>query len=489
MSVTHQARVLELDSQIELLERLQLLTQFTSNFVTVSGASGAGKTWLAQRFLETWAQDKNQALLMCHPNQTDEQRRTTILTQLLSEPLFNPADSLVESFTRNMEHEACDIVIVVDDAHLLNESLLSELWLLLMQAQHYNRWRMNIVLFTRVASLDALFRRLSHGQDIKPIELEIESLSSQEAERFLEQLVMRYVEDDMERRVRNAYRTVARRPGEIMALLDQKVEKKIVIRSIIGSPINIALVVLLLFTMIGGGYWWMMGQPTPDETAQQITGEIEQTVIPTLEQPQTNSAAETSINSESAEQQSGALDPSFIGAEDDSTALPPEVVEKPESVGVIDDDSQRVVITSEVVDALLENEAQQADITEIEQFVDDTRQPVEADSASPAKPVIGFSFAKDELNDFSPRSYTLQLAAVNSLAEVQNFLDRYDLNNKVMVYPTLRDGVEWFIITYQNYPTIQVARDAVGGLPEPIQRLGPWAKSLNQVQREIARSN
>ncbi|ROV62365.1 NACHT domain-containing protein [Vibrio ponticus] len=492
MSVTHQARVLELDSQIELLERLQLLTHFTSNFVTVSGASGAGKTWLAQRFLETWAQDKNQALLMCHPNQTDEQRRTTILTQLLSEPLFNPADSLVESFTRNMEHETCDIVIVVDDAHLLNESLLSELWLLLMQAQHRNRWRINIVLFTRVASLDALFRRLSHGQEIKPIELEIEPLSSQEAERFLEQLVMRYVEDDMERRVRNAYRTVARRPGEIMALLDQKVEKKIVIRSIIGSPLNIALVVLLLLAMIGGGYWWMMGQPTPDQTAQQITGELEQTVIPTLEQPQASSAADASIDGESqsvAEQQPVVLDPSFIGAEDDSTALPPEVVEKPESVGVIDDDSQRVVITSEVIDAIIENESDPADTVDVEQLVDDSRQETPVESSANVFTPITFELAKEKLNSYSPRSYTLQLAAVNSRLEVQNFLNRYELNGKVMVYSTLRDGIEWFIITYQNYPTIQVARDAVDSLPKPIQQLGPWAKSLNQVQREIARSN
>ncbi|SVE39380.1 uncharacterized protein METZ01_LOCUS492234, partial [marine metagenome] len=55
MSLAHE---LTLDSQVELLERLQLLTRFGSNFVNVVGPLGAGKSWLAQRYLEHWADDK-----------------------------------------------------------------------------------------------------------------------------------------------------------------------------------------------------------------------------------------------------------------------------------------------------------------------------------------------------------------------------------------------------------------------------------------------
>ncbi|NCO47371.1 MAG: cell division protein DamX, partial [Vibrio sp.] len=87
-----------------------------------------------------------------------------------------------------------------------------------------------------------------------------------------------------------------------------------------------------------------------------------------------------------------------------------------------------------------------------------------------------------------PRSYTLQLAAVSSLAEAQNFLNTYALQEKVRIYPTARNDVEWYIITYGNYPTIQFARDAVETLPKALQLQGPWAKSLSQVQREIDRA-
>ncbi len=40
MSLAHELRVLELESQVELLERLQLLTNFGSNLVTISGEQG-----------------------------------------------------------------------------------------------------------------------------------------------------------------------------------------------------------------------------------------------------------------------------------------------------------------------------------------------------------------------------------------------------------------------------------------------------------------
>lgn len=490
MSLAHE---LTLDSQVELLERLQLLTRYSSNFVNVSGSQGAGKSWLAQRFLEHWADDKNQSLLMCHPNQDDEQRRTTILSQLVSDPLFNPKDSLSDSFTSLFADSSCDVVVVVDDAHLLSDVLLSELWMWLLDAQSHPSWRINVVLFSLPNRLDPLLTRLSYGQESKPVDIEIESLSQPEADRLFEQRVMRYVDDDRERQVRQAYKKVKRLPGDIMALAEQKMEKRIVIRSIIGSPVNIALVVILVLLLIGGGYWWMWSQPSPDEKAQQLTQGREQTAIPTLaenEQVRMDDVA-------------GEVSASSPQADDDSAALPPAVPESSEGVGEADRGQQRVVITSDVVDALLDDKAQPqsgvdaaAAVIQSSDSGSSDPQPTaiasETDTPSSTEPEsasqpIRFSFARQELNAMSPRSYTLQLAAVNSLPEVQRFIDQYQLQDQVNVYPTVRNDTEWYIITYRNYPTIQLARDAVATLPQALQSLGPWAKSLSQVQREIAR--
>lgn len=484
MSLAHE---LDLESQTELLERLQLLTRFGSNLVNVCGRQGAGKSWLAQRFLESWAQDKNQALLMCHPNQNDEQRRVTILSQLFSEPLYNPKDALAESFARLFEEQNCDIAIVVDDAHLLTESLVSELWMLVLEAQSNSRWNINVVLFAQDNGLDALLTRLSYGQEHKPIDLEIEMLSEDEADRLFENRVMRYVEPQLERKVRNAYKKVNPLPGEIMALAETKSEKRVVIRSIIGSPFNIALVVLLLLLLLGGGYWWLLSKPVPEEmqTTESATGE--QTAIPTLNANATSgevSQESLGVNGESSS--------AAHGADDDTAALPPDVVDTTASVG-IEDDGKRVVINSDVVDALLQNKAESTDTSAINHVVESTQaatelktKTLEQTPAAQPKPVR-FSFARDELKAMSPRSYTLQLAAMNSMSDVQAFIDEHKLENQVYIYPTLRNDVEWFIVTMGNYPTIQMARDASEKLSAPLQALGPWAKSLSQVQREIER--
>ncbi|ANQ18150.1 SPOR domain-containing protein [Vibrio natriegens] len=492
------AHGLELDSQTELLERLRLLTNFGSNLIVINGDVGFGKSWLAQRYLEVGASNKNQCLLLCHRNQDDLQHRILILSQLLSDALFNQQEPLVDTLERVLGDERCDIVIVVDDAQLLSATLISELWTLVLQAQEKPNWTINVLLFTPPGRLDGVLSRISYGLEIKPVEVDIDMLSEVEARRFFEFLVARYVDDQSEKRVRDAFKRVAPIPGDIMALGEMKVEKRIIIRSIVGSPLKITLVILVLLLLVAGGYWWMFSQPSPDDRAQQLTGNIEQTAIPILSESE--SGRLTSVTGDSTGSGS-------FNASDDSDSLPPTVTEEVASVG-IDDTHQRVVIESDVVDALLEGKEEQPAGSDDEQAEEATTpdqgetnsslikvvKPNDASSVQNAessvtatKPVVKFSFAREELKALSPRAYTIQLAAMTSMEDVQIFLDEYQLNNKVRIYPTVRNETEWFIITYRDYQSIQLARDAVEALPDSLKSLSPWAKSLGQVQREIDR--
>ncbi|CAH1563913.1 SPOR domain-containing protein [Vibrio owensii] len=492
------AHVLELDSQTELLDRLSLLTNFGSNLIAVNGQSGYGKSWMAQRYLELGASNKNQCLLLCHSNQDDVQRRMLILSQIVSDALFNQQDTLLDSLERILGDEVCDIAIVVDDAHLLSETLVSELWMLVLAAQANSKWKINILLFTQSGRLESVLSRISYGQELKPVELDIEMLSEVEARRFFESLVIRYVDDESEKRVRDAFKKVDPIPGDIMALGEMKVEKRIIIRSIVGSPLNIALVVLVLLLLAAGGYWWMYNQPSPDDKAQQITGTIEQTAIPTLTEPEVQTSSADSAISDASDTTE------LAGATDDSDSLPPAVTEEVASVGT-EDKQQRVVIESDVVDALLEGKPEEANTNEIKQVVEESVPQAQSSSnsslinvvqtseqpkttqANSTKPIVKFSFAREELKALSPRAYTLQLGAMTAMEDVQTFLDEYDLNGKVRIYPTVRSETEWYIITYQDYPTIQLARDAVESLPDALKSVSPWAKSLGQVHREIDR--
>ncbi len=532
MRLPQAPHVLELESQAELLERLELLTNFGSNLISVGGVSGAGKSWIAQRYLEVAAQDKNQCLLLCHPNQEDAQHRSQIIEQLFSEALFNPQEPIGESIERLLDGEECNIVIVIDDAHLLSESIISELWMLVLQAQTTQNWSINVLLFAQSGVLENLLTRLGYGQEQKPVDLEIEPLSEIEAMHFFESLVVRYVGDDVEKRVRSAFKKVHPIPGDIMALGEMKVEKRIIIRSIVGSPLNIALIVLLLVLVAAGGYWWMFSQPSPEDKINSLA-KMEQTALPSLQtsqpkpsaQPVTPPAATSTPNAAPTSDTSHE-DTTYADAKDDSQALPPSVVSTAGSVGDDEQGKQRVVIESQVVDALMDKESkleaapktsqpQTSTTTELTQSEGTPgTAPATADAesapqatpaaapapaantdktqpaaASPEQPAtnITFSFAREELQALSPRAYTLQLAAMTTLADVQSFLDKYKLQDKVRIYPTKRGEQTWYIVTYRDYPTIQMARDAAETLPLALREVNPWAKSLSQVQREIQR--
>ena len=426
MNLAHE---LELDSQTELLERLQLLTRFGSNLVNVYGSEGAGKSWLAQRYLEEYADDTNQALVLCHPQQTDEQRRTTILSQLVSEPLFNPKDSLIDSFSALFADSRCNIAVAIDDAHLLSETLVSELWMWILECQDNPAWTINVMLFVESNRLETLLTRLTYGQELKPIDLEIERLSEEEADRLFENRVMRFIEDAMEKRVRNAYKKVQRTPGAIMALADKKTEKRVVVKSIVGSPFNIALLVVIITLLIGAGYWWMLSQPEPGENSHTgVKKVVEQTAIPTL--PQTDSSSSNTSDPVTSQPQTPRsstvvgthAQPSSTSQEqvdtipnDDASSLPPEVKEDMTGVGGKPEDEQnRVVINSDVVDALVDDGDKKPQPSNMAQAQQQAEQQQDELSQS-------FDAARADLNSMSPRSYTLQLAAAKSLSEVRKF--------------------------------------------------------------------
>jgi DamX protein len=525
MGFRQDLRVVELISQVELLERIQLLANFGSNLISVSGIPGAGKTWIAQRYLERWANEKNQSLLMCHPNQSEEQHRLTILNQLQSDYPIDPSQSLVNTLIAMLDEGSCNIVIVIDNAQLLADTLVTELWMLVLEAQSNPRWSISVILFGLPNALDTLLTRLSYGQENKPVELEIEPLSYDEGDRLFEMVVMRFVPDDMERQVRAAYDKVNMNPGEIMALGNRKKEKRVVVRSIIGSPFNIALLLLLLLLLIGGGYWWSLTQPdynvfnltddassqrsdesisnvnsalqpnanpsqSPLSSASSLSEPSAQTVMSTddiVQRPSTGLVTQAGDAPVELQLQEGEKSVAPINAEDDSKSLPPDVTSHSGSVGETDT-RKRVVITSEVVDALIKGEDKKEQTEAIDNVVDETAAVALHDGGAFTKPTsITFKFGDKALKAMPERSYTLQLAAAKSLDEVQVFIEKYKIKDKVAVYPTVRNGETWYVVTYSNYATIQLARDAVDALPKPIQKLGPWAKSLRQVQREIDR--
>ncbi|UBX50470.1 SPOR domain-containing protein [Providencia alcalifaciens] len=84
----------------------------------------------------------------------------------------------------------------------------------------------------------------------------------------------------------------------------------------------------------------------------------------------------------------------------------------------------------------------------------------------------------------SPRHYTLQLGSAGSAEGLYERARRHKLSN-YLVYETIRNGQQWYVLVYGEYPTMSAAKQALITLPRGIQKDKPWIRSLKQVQSEL----
>lgn len=81
--------------------------------------------------------------------------------------------------------------------------------------------------------------------------------------------------------------------------------------------------------------------------------------------------------------------------------------------------------------------------------------------------------------------YTIQLLGSHNKQEILDFIKAHRLEAKALYYKTSYQGQPWYVLVYGLYKTDAAATAAVKQLPEAVQRLTPWVKSINTVQQGI----
>ncbi|MGF1888789.1 AAA family ATPase [Photobacterium profundum] len=501
------ARELDLDSQIQLLSRIQFLTRFNSNLIQITGTEGAGKTWLAQHYLEHYSQNCNQALLLCHPAQTDSQHRSIVLKQLVNQPLFNDQDPLIQSLERMLEGHRCNVLLIIDDAHLLSPALVAELWAIITRAQSEPLWQINVLLFSQTGRLNKYLDQVSHGQGQMPLELEISDLTEQEVQTFVEVVLSSDALDANGRRELKEKAALAEPKPRALMQLDNTDNDMANSSSRTLSPLALLVVVLAILTA-GVVFWFFPANDKSEPSANNpIVTDTAKENLKTGDYDEDDTAQSATIDAQQAE--TVALS-SSDRAIDDARVLPQEISSEGLTVGR-NDDSQRVVVPSQVVDAMLSGQAlgtsgqealaQQAATPETTQSNTDINTndvtTVSSDPVTPqqkaAAPVLSVQQKKsavlgEELKNVNSRHYALQLAALQSLSTAQKFIAEHKIQNIATLYETRRKGEAWFIVITGNYKDIVTARRAELLLPDSVQAVQPWVKSYAQIHREIGQA-
>ncbi|OEF30069.1 AAA family ATPase [Vibrio rumoiensis] len=482
MSVIHGAGLVQLESQAEILEGLQLFTRFHSNVILVEGEPGSGKSWIAQRFLDTDKEIQTLSFLICLPSQSVDQQRSVLMSQLLSDSFCIGEETLLQSLEAYRKEQECNATIIVDDAELLAPNLLHELCELVVAAQHHPLWQINVMVFAKPNTIDEVLVEETSNLDIKS--LVIQPLTNDEANRFLEQLVMPNISSAKKRD--EIYQTASRIenwPSDLLALENHQKYH--------GSPwiryLLIALIVLLI--TMGAWSWWasyqarMQDQLVDDVTLQQSEVQAEN-ANRDLPLNTVSAAVSSAVSAETDGKDKNAYD---------ASNLPQSVTGDTLTVGDLSaSDQKRVVVPSNVIDALMDGDAPK----DAKKAVPSTtnKEPVTGDKPEPAtklKSAInstsGLVLANQELMDISEQRYTLQLGALTDEQSTIHFIKTHKLEDKVRVYKTIRNQKPWYIVTYQDFSSIKESREAGQELPLELQKELPWPKSMAQVHQEIER--
>ncbi|MDW7590481.1 SPOR domain-containing protein [Providencia manganoxydans] len=109
--------------------------------------------------------------------------------------------------------------------------------------------------------------------------------------------------------------------------------------------------------------------------------------------------------------------------------------------------------------------------------------PVKMMVSNTPTPVPTYNLGGDPRNA-SPKHYTLQVGSASSSAGLYDQARRYKLSN-YLVYETVRNGRQWYVLVYGEYPNMSSAKRALKTLPSAIQRDKPWIRSLQHVQSEL----
>ncbi|MFV0574663.1 MAG: AAA family ATPase [Vibrio sp.] len=513
------APAVRLESQTDLLKKLESLTADSSNMVMVEGKTGSGKSWLSQQFLNLHSNSNHHlySFLICLPSQDTEQQRSVILGQLLSDSFCTGEEPLLESIEENLQDEEIKATIVVDRADLLAKNLLEEFCQLVSTAQGNPDWQISVILFTKPNSLyiDVIESKYTIP-DIQT--LAIPALTDDETELFMEQIVFPAAKVTNKKKQQTLYQAaevIERTPGKLLSLVAGESHSVVcwVKRSLI------ALLVLLV--LMGGWSWWTSYQ-----------ARVEDQKADSQQRADNQDSSKVALDN--------AINRSVNSDESQVDSLPEAVTDKTLTVGdkAAVEDQERVVIPSKMVDDLVVEHAPTSDemldqtppknnaqAAPAEQWTIEESKPEPAKSESAAKtdPVktepakteststttkadapkasspktsspkttstqSTFTLNDKELLAVSDSRYTLQLVASTTKAGVEKFIQTYDLAGKVRTYDTDRNGSTWYIVTYQDFADINQAREAVKGLSTELQKRQPWPKSLAQVHQEIQRA-
>jgi DamX protein len=469
----------------------------SQNVMLVVAPQGGGKTTFAQHFLQIPTPGLRKFSLTAQQNMSLEAWMQNLVGRF--EIQWHGMEISKQELQATVEeishHHQQTCVLLIDDAHHLNDEQLYCL-LQLIQTQGASHHQLHVMLLGepsldfRLSSpvITSDFQGKIYTVDLEPWNLrDINAFFAQDA--LSPQLSHDQISLIFDR-TRGLPGYVIREKDNVLAQRKPAIGKKRS-ASLKRWPSHPAVVGVVMGCVVGGGYLLFGGsKEQPQSTVAPVNmAQTEQNQWDEANQlaqvPQTDSSltfTETPITQE----------PLYIAAE----AAPPLAENNPVSAPA---QAQPEPIQAQNAPVVAEEKIQLAQVaTVVAQAPKELSPPAPKAKAERKKPAQKTITTKkstvarkksaepkaQQIANVKQKYYTLQLLGAYREDAAKKFIQQHALNNKAMTYRTQRDGQDWYVVVYGQYPTPAAAKAAISKIPASLkkQRIQPWVRGLNTLQ-------
>ncbi len=473
-----------LPSQRALLERFRYLTEYGDHLLVLHGGAGVGKTVLAQSLLES-AEAFNQAYVCAEARMDPAQLRERIVRQWRPASVFDPHEPLLDTLERVMPDASGRLMLIVDDAHRMADTLLAEVIALMMEQEAVGL-RLTLVLVSDEQLVNRLQEQLPEAYRHRLIPVEVPLLSVRERRKLYDQLVRRYsgklfLNDSA------VERQLADQDGSakaVVALVEAAKSRPPLKETLPDKRWLLAGTMALLLTAGAWGLWPQSVDTELDEA---------EVVAPAMTPPQ----AADAVPEAAAEADSGLPEDDLGLAKPWNERETVLAVPTDDTMPTVPQDEAQVAdlnaaIAAPVVEVVAESDAPvDSPAPSVPLAAQDgaepvalTPQPVPEPQAEP-EPELPLPLAARPLSARPADSYLLQLAVFSYPQLIGPFLESHGLKEGIRVYRIDREPQAWYVLVQGGFADKRAALAAKEALVASVRRLSPYVKSLETVQKEL----
>jgi DamX protein len=102
-----------------------------------------------------------------------------------------------------------------------------------------------------------------------------------------------------------------------------------------------------------------------------------------------------------------------------------------------------------------------------------------------AKQTSGFSDQEKAILGWGVSEFTLQLVGLSNEKAAQDFIAEQSNKKDLLLFRSLRQGKDWFVVVTGRFPSSVKARQAIQNLPAVQRQATPWPREIKVIQQEI----